>query len=562
MTAPQSPSQDAATTRKRTSDRSRTPLFKLNGLSYSYANATMALRGINLEIHHQDRLALVGRNGSGKSTLVRHLNGLLPVQQGSLLYQGAPLSATEQALLHRRVGVLFQDPDNQLFSNSLYEDVAFGPLNQGQKPPRVEQLVHESLAAVGLEQLAYKPAHNLSYGQKKRAAFAAILAMEPEILILDEPTANLDPCQERIFRELLRSFSGTMIIIDHDLLFLYEICDRAVVLADGLIQHDLSMTELMASQKELHEHGLDFTFRFACCGHQSHAQQSAAHHHHHQHSHDHPGLEGHHPPPAHTGSPLLELQHCSFHYPDHSPGIIDLNLAIHPGEHIALVGENGAGKSTLASCLLGLHQAEGYLFFQGTQLDGGDCRKLWQEVGMVFQDAADQLFCSSCWDEVAFGLQQQQPLPGDIGPRVEQALAQVGLAGYEERIPLQMSGGERKRLALATALVLEPKLLILDEPTPGLDPASEQLLLTLLEELPMATLLISHDLFFIQRLCSRTVVLHQGQVVRDYSTAEFLEDEGLQALNGLDYQYKNACYQQIQTLQRDERSGASWQPER
>ncbi len=523
-------------------------LFKLSDLTYTYPDGTRALNGISLDINQQDRVALVGRNGSGKSTLIRHLNGILPVQKGDLLYQGEPLSHKRTAELRLHVGILFQDPDSQLFCNTLYDDVAFGPMNQRKDRDEVDNLVRTCLSTVGLEPLMHKPAHRLSYGQKKRAAFASVLAMQPDVLILDEPTANLDPRQEKIFMDILIEFPGTLIIIDHDLLFLYEICDRAVVLSDGHIHHDVSMDELIRHQEALREHGLDFTFRFTCCGHH-HPDSHNHHHHHHHHTHAHTGETMHLQPDESSPVPVLELQHYTFTYPDNSRGITDINLSINQGESLALIGENGAGKSTLASCLIGLNQGEGYLLCHGRQVTKKERRTLWQRVGMVFQNAADQLFCPSCWEEVAFGPQQMKLPKLEVEQRVKEALQHVRLIGYENRVPLNMSGGERKRLAIAAALAMQPEILILDEPTPSLDPRNEAILMEVLAALPVTKVLITHDLFFIRRLTQRTLVLHQGRIVRDYATDDFIADDHLQVINGLDYTYKNACFQKIHDMQ-------------
>ena len=531
-------------------DDERTTLFSLRQLAYTYPDGTPGLHAIDLDIFPEDRLALVGQNGSGKSTLIRHLNGLFLAQSGRCSYQGEPITEAMVQGLRQKVGILFQDPDDHLFCNTLYDDVAFGPRNQGRSPEEVERLVHYWLGEVGLEAVMYKPAHHLSYGQKKRAALAAILAMEPEVLILDEPTANLDPRQEAVFRRLLKDFCGALIIIDHDLLFLYGLCNRAVVLARGEVHHDYSFQQLAAEPRALREHGLDFTFRFTCCGH--HHDHEVGHHHHHHATHDH-GHEGVHLAEE-TGEkqPLIELQHYNYRYPDGSPGVRDINLSLFSGETLALIGENGAGKSTLSHCLLGLHRPaakEGFYLLEGKALDRQGYQQLWRRVGMVFQNAADQLFTPSCREEVAFGPKQLGLSKKEIERRVNKALELVGLGGYEERPPLHMSGGERKRLAIAAALSLEPEVLILDEPTASLDPRSEELLLQILADLPITKILVTHDLFFVHRLCSRTVVLHQGRIIRDYATREFLADEHLQAVNGLDYTYKNSCYQEIQALQ-------------
>lgn len=525
-------------------DLHRPTLFTLDRVSFRYPDKSPALREVSLEIRQGDRIALVGRNGSGKTTLVKHLNGLHACQEGTVTYRGKPLSETILRELRLTTGVLFQDPDDHLFCNTLHDDVAFGPMNQGLDRQTVETRVEERLSAVGLGHLRGKPAHHLSYGQKKRAAFAAIMAMNPQVLILDEPTANLDPRQEKVFKELLMAYTGTLIVIDHDLLFLYDLCDRAVVMSEGGVHHDYSFDELVSQPAFLRDHGLDFTFRFSCCGH--HHPVHVHSHHHHTHEHGNGALHAH---AGDSAMPLIELQHYSFRYPDGTQGLHDVNLSIFKGDTMALVGENGAGKSTLAGCLLGLNRGQGYFFVNGEKVDNGQRSSLWRRVGMVFQNAADQLFTPSCREEVAFGPSRMGLKGRELQERVEEALSTVRLQDFADKVPLNMSGGERKRLAIAAVLAMRPEVLILDEPTAGLDPRGEELLMEILQGLGLTTLLITHDLFFLERLTTRTVVMHGGEIIRDYSTAEFLADDHLQSVNGLDYAYKADCGRRIMALQ-------------
>ncbi len=516
------------------------PLYELVHLSFAYPDGKEALHDISLRIYQGDRIALVGQNGSGKTTLVKHLTGLYQPQKGALLYKGSPLQGDLLKDVRLEVGVLFQDPDDHLFCNTLYDDVAFGPMNQGLPENVVDQRVRRALSDAGLDDLMYKSAHLLSYGQKKRAAFAAIMAMRPAVLILDEPSANLDPKQEKIFREMLAAYEGTIICINHDLLFLYGLCERAVVLSDGNIHHDFNFNDLVSHPASLREHGLDFSFRFSCCqGEAPHVHVAKA-------------LEA-------SGkvaavqqgmfAPLLELTNYSFSYPDGTIGLRGVDLALWPGDKLALIGENGAGKSTLATVLLGIKQGRGGYLLDGVALNRKRRQELWRRVGMLFQNSADQLFCPSCWEEVAFGPRQLGCSKAEIVARVSEALRLVKLSGYDERVPLNISGGERKRLAIAAALSMRPEILILDEPTAGLDARGEALLLNILKDLPMTIILISHDLFFVQSLCRRTIVMHQGQVIRDYSTAELLHDGHLESVNRLDFTYKNSCGMEIMALQ-------------
>jgi energy-coupling factor transporter ATP-binding protein EcfA2 len=530
-------------------DRSATPLFEIQSLVYHYPDGHAALNGIDLTFYQGERIALVGQNGAGKTTLVKHLNGLQRPQSGTVLYQGKPIEGEHLVAARLQIGMLFQDPDDQLFCNTLDEDVAFGPQNQDLSRRVVENRILISLRKLGLEPLRYKAPHHLSYGQKKRAACATLLAMNPEVLVLDEPTANLDPRQEKLFVELLGEFTGTLICISHDLPFLYGLCSRAVVLEKGKIHHDFSMQDLVSHRDYLREHGLDFTFRLSCCRddgehpeeHPAHSVASAI-------SiavprHDAARQE------AFNSQTLMRLQEYSYRYPDGTWGVRGAGMAIRDGESVAIAGENGAGKSTLVSCLAGILEGEGVYAFAGKPVLGKYRKELWRHIGLVFQDPADQLFCPSCREEVAFGPKQLRLASAEIKTRVEEALALVRLTGFEGRVPHHLSAGERKRLALAAVLSMRPQVLILDEPTANLDPRSEELLCEILQQLKVTKLLISHDIDIISLLCERTLVMHGGRLIRDYSTSAFLNDGQLISINGLDYTFKNACCREIMKLQ-------------
>lgn len=522
------------------------PLIAVEKVSYVYPDGRRALEDIDLSVQEGDRIALVGQNGSGKTTLAKVLNGLYTPRRGRVCYAGGLLEGDHLLRARTEIGLFFQDPDDHLFCNTVYEDVAFGPLNQGWDPQEVDRRVREAVEHVGLEAFLYKPAHHLSYGQRKRAAFAAVLAMKPRVLILDEPTANLDPRQEAVFVELLKKFQGTLIVISHDLLFLYGLCSRAVVLEHGRIHHDYTLDALVAHRPSLREHGLDFSFRFSCCGiHEpgriepsadsGNAQESG-------------GPEGRSSRGAEV-FPLIQLKDFAYRYPDGTWGVRCIDLSVHAGEKLALVGENGAGKSTLAACLQGLRLGRGTYRFDGKAVDEKRRKRLWRHIGMVFQDSSDQLFCPSCREEVAFGPRQMGLAAAEVDRRTREALARVGLEGFEDRAPHRLSGGERKRLAIAAVLGMHPRVLILDEPTSGLDPRSEERLLEILRELRVTLVVISHDVHFLSLLCERTVVMHGGRIIRDGPMDAFLNDEHLDSLNGLAYTYKSECRRRILRLQ-------------
>ena len=513
-------------------------LFQLTDLNYRYVNGPRALSDVNLEVAAGDRIALVGQNGSGKTTLIKQLCGLLLPETGAVCFKGEPLGGDHLERSRLEIGLLFQDPDDQLFGHTLIDDVAFGPSNQGLSRDQARKASLRALDRVHLADRAYKPPHHLSFGQKKRAALAGLLAMQPAVLLLDEPTANLDPSQEQVFLDLLLDYKGTLVCISHDLLFLYELCNRAVVVKKGQIAHDYTMDDLVAQRSELRAHGLDFSFRLApsvsgadngpCA-----ACQIAA--------------------PSETAGqpPMLEMRDYDFQYPDGTRALAGIDFSIASGERIALVGENGAGKTTLLSCLLGLQQGKGHYQFEGQPVTRRLRKHLWRNIGMVFQDSADQLFCPSVEEEIAFGLKQMGAPKKEIRQRTAQALSLVRLEGFEQRVPLHMSGGERKRLALASVLAMSPKLLILDEPSAGLDPQGEELLLSILNNLDVSLLLVSHDMFFVSALTHRTVVMHQGAVCQNLSTNAFFKDPGLGNLNGLAYTFRKRCGEAIRALQHE-----------
>ncbi len=518
------------------------PLFSMRGVFYRYPDDTRALSDIDLDIAEGDRIALVGQNGSGKTTLVKQLCGLLPPTAGEVLYKGRRLEGGHLDRNRLEIGLLFQDPDDQLFGHTLLEDTAFGPRHQGLSRQDAEQAARRSLQRVGLLDMAYKAPHNLSFGQKKRAALAGLLAVRPKVLLLDEPTSNLDPHQEEVFLNLLKDFSGTLICISHDLIFLYELCDRSVVLHQGRIQHDYTLRELVSQRQSLREHGLDFSFRLIHTASSCEPTQSRL-------------LKGSHrslfPPDVSEEKSLVVLRDYRYRYPDGTRALHGINLTIQDNERISIVGENGAGKTTLLSCLIGLRQGLGEFRFAGRLMTPRWRKTLWRRVGMVFQDCADQLFCPSVREEITFGLHQLGYSRAESRKRMTQSLSMVHLEGFEERVPLYLSGGERKRLALACVLAMAPKLLILDEPTAGLDPRGEELLLDILCNLDVTLLLVSHDMFFVNKLTRRTLVMHNGLILEDMPTHAFLQDKRLGNLNELSYTYRRRISSAILAMQHE-----------
>jgi cobalt/nickel transport system ATP-binding protein len=234
----------------------------VHGLVYSYPDGSHALRGVDLDITAGERVAVLGPNGAGKTTLILHLNGILLPQAGEVAIGGMPVTKANFKEIRRRVGVVFQDPDDQLFMPTVRDDVAFGPANLGLPGDAVEARVHAALDAVGMDGAGGRPPHHLSFGQRRRVALATVLAMDPQILVLDEPTSNLDPAARRDLADILVTLPVTAVIVTHDLPYALELCPRSVILNDGAIVADGPTADLLGDAELMAANRLELPFGF------------------------------------------------------------------------------------------------------------------------------------------------------------------------------------------------------------------------------------------------------------------------------------------------------------
>lgn len=240
-----------------------TAALEVRGLAFAYPDARQVLFGVDLEVRPGERVALLGPNGAGKTTLALHLNGILTPGAGSISVFGLPVAKANLAEIRRRVGIVFQDPDDQLFLPTVAQDVAFGPANLGLRGRELEQRVAEALAAVGLPDFGDRAPHRLSLGQRRRVALATVLAMRPDLLVLDEPTSNLDPAARRELAEVLTGLELTVLMVTHDLPYALQLCERAVVICDGVIAADGPTRDLLADAELLRAHRLELPYGFA-----------------------------------------------------------------------------------------------------------------------------------------------------------------------------------------------------------------------------------------------------------------------------------------------------------
>jgi len=473
-------------------------MIHVEGLSVRYGSV-LALEDISFELGAGECLLVAGPSGCGKSTLGRVLSGLIP---GSIPAQvRGKVCIADMDVLHqplpqvsRQVGMVFQNPSSQLFHLRVEDEVAFGPRNLGLPEAEVQQRVNWALEAVGLKGFEDQNPINLSGGQKQRVAIAAALAMRPQVLVLDEPTASLDISgTEHVMaalKELRQRLGLTLVLIEHRLAEAAVLADQALVLDAGRIVAQGGVDQVLGDRDLLQKLGLRRPLEGALPpwenlltpNHQTKA-----------------GIEA-----------VLELQEVSAGY-DRRLVIHDINLALYPGEFAALIGENGAGKSTLGLAAAGLIKpARGRVRFIG-----GKKPRPGLDVSLLFQDTQEQLFTSSVDDEIAFAPRNYRMYDPEQHARI---LAETDLSTLRARQPTTLSAGQQQRTAQGACLSLKPRLLILDEPTMGQDWGHLERLMAFLVELNrlgMAILLITHDYKLVYRFADRVMLMQEGRIILD-----------------------------------------------
>ena len=237
----------------------------IEDLAFAYPDGNQALFGVNLKVKRGERVALLGPNGAGKTTLILHLNGILNSGHGRVFVADKLVDTKDKDGLKQirsKIGIVFQDPDDQLFMPTVGQDVAFGPYNMGARDSELDKIVNDALSLVGMLEYKDRPPHHLSFGQRRRVAVATVLAMKPEILVLDEPSSNLDPASRRELADILRSLEITMIMVTHDLPYAYELCERSLILSGGVIAADGKTRELLMDVELLKKHRLEMPVGF------------------------------------------------------------------------------------------------------------------------------------------------------------------------------------------------------------------------------------------------------------------------------------------------------------
>lgn len=546
-----------------------TPIIRIENLYHTYNTgsdrAVPALRGVNLTIQPGEYVAILGHNGSGKSTLARHLNGLLLPTTGDVwVKEWNTQDKSALRAIRTTVGMVFQSPDNQIVATIVEEDVAFGLENLGVPHDEMMQRVNWSLAQVDMWAFRHRAPHLLSGGQKQRICIAGVLAMHPEVLVLDESTAMLDPLGREevlaVAHRLHHEQGVTVVAITH---FMQEAvaADRVLIMAEGQIVLQGTPRELFRQADRLralhldippitelalalHAHHPTFPpdvlttaeFREALQRHVGPITQHAI------------GNRQHATPSEKRKTenekrPVIQLNHVAHDYMRDTPlqvrALHEINLTINKGEIVGIIGHTGSGKSTVIqhmNALLRPHGGQVIILGHDTSDNQVDVRELRQRVGLVFQFPEAQLFERYVGDDIAYGPRNLQLSREQVRERVRRAMAAVGL-GFEEfkdRMTFGLSGGQMRRVALAGVLALEPEILVLDEPTAGLDPEGRQQLMEsilALHQQGTTLVLISHNMDELAAICNRLYVLANGRTVMEGTPAQvFAYVDQLQAL--------------------------------
>lgn len=510
----------------------KSTMITARDLSYQYiTSASPVIKHISLTVNRGDYLAVVGPSGSGKSTLCLTFNGIIPhsitgIMSGDVVVDGLNTREHPVYELAEKVGIVLQNPESQLFAMSVEEELAFGPENLGLPREEILVRVEEGLAVTGIQDRDRFP-FSLSGGEKQKLAIASMLTMQPSYLVLDEPTSQLDPRgKEEVYSvlEMLHRKGVTLVLIEHDTEHVAEHARTVIVLKEGGVVTCGSPKEVFSRVEEMRELGIqvpgvaEFTFElykrgivkevcttlaetaFVVEDLKKKVRKKT------------PPKE-----PVRQGEPIIEVRELSFKYDQYV--LRGITFTLHQGEILAIVGQNGSGKTTLVKHFNGLLRPfQGEVIVNGESVKKKSVAEMARQVGYVFQNPDHQIFADTVFDEVEFGLKNLGVPEPERKARVLNVLNETNLRQYENTHPAALSGGEKQRLALASVLVMNPSILILDEPTTGLDLKSSRSIISLVKNLHHqnhTVILVTHDMNLVAEMAQRILILREGKLVAD-----------------------------------------------
>ena len=513
-------------------------MIKIENFTYTYPGRSVStIKDLSAGIPRGEFVLLTGPTGCGKSTLLKAINGLIPHlvggrMEGKIEIDGLDTRKADISTLSRKVGLIFQNPDDQIFSTVVQDEVAFGPENLALPRKTIRQGIDEALKLVGLDEFQHRGTYMLSGGEKQRLAIASVLSMSPEILILDEPFAQLDPRGTTEVLKTIRALNDngmTVILVEHRIHEVAHLVDRIMVMGKGRIVLDeepraaferidvfkefglrvpesAEISRVMGFKKaaltlEEIKKGIGSGIRPPFAPSRNQASPET-------------------PEKEDSGKTALEMEGVCFQY-DRGAGFVlkDVSLSIRKGEVVSLMGNNGSGKSTLLLHFAALLKpSRGRVTVLGRDTHRLEARQLAGMVGVVFQDPTLMLFNETVWQEVAFGPRMLHFGETKLRQKVEEAMDAMGIAGLRDENPLSLSGGQRLRVALASISSMQPEVILLDEPTSGQDKSNSDRLLKYLYELSgkgITILFTTHDIEAAIRYSDRILVMNNGKIIAD-----------------------------------------------
>ncbi|MCK5289538.1 MAG: ABC transporter ATP-binding protein [Candidatus Aenigmarchaeota archaeon] len=515
-------------------------MIQITDLSFEYSGDEKVLRNINLEID-KGFFSLVGVSGCGKSTLCLALNGLIPHEIGGKISGKVEVSGLDTQKhpikeLATHAGMVFQNPESQLFALSAEDEIAFGPSNLALPYSEVKKRVDKVLKQLDIEYLRNKSPEEMSSGEKQKVAVASALAMEPEILVLDEPTANLDPAStEEIFR-LLKRLSRDMLVFvaEHDIAKVLRYSDMVAVMDKGTIVMQGTPREIISNPEigkylylpkicriceKINVNPIALTVSELVEKVRVRKKLKVK-----------KQAKG-------KGEFIVEIKDLCFGYSKEKPVLDNVNLCVKKGEFLAIVGENGAGKSTLALHLNGLLKpVSGKIFIGGSDTEDSKVSFLSRTVGYVFQNPDLQMFEDSLIDEISFGPKNLGLDEKKINERVYEALGYTGLETFSDSDPFSLSAGQKRRVTIASILSMKPQVIVLDEPSTGLDIKTAESLMELVSKLNSSghtIIMITHDMDLVADYAKRVVVMKKGRIIADDDTRAVFRNDRLMAESNL-----------------------------
>ncbi len=530
----------------------KSPVISFKDFSFQYrAQKKPTLTGINLDIYPGEKVLIAGPSGSGKSTLAGCINGLNPFSNpgestGSLIVDGVDAMHSSIFELSAHVGTVLQDPDGQFIGLTVGEDIAFALENSCIPQDKMHEITKHAAELVGIEHhLDYAP-HELSGGQKQRVSLAGVMVDEVKILLFDEPLANLDPAAGKqaieLIDEIQKKTDTTVLIIEHRLEdVLWRNVDRIVLVNEGTILADLTPDELLSTSL-LADNGIReplYVTAMRYAGIDITKEKKPAHA-------DSVVLDESDQEKLRNwfsaqpfsqkepeGEPLLEVKNLSFGYNKGQQTLKNVSLSVKKGEMVSIVGRNGAGKSTFSKLVCGFEDPnQGEIFFEGQDLLKENIRSRAKKIGYVMQNPNQMISKTMIYDEVALGLQKSGKSEEEIRKKVEDTLKICGLYPFRNWPVSALSFGQKKRVTIASVLVQDPKLIILDEPTAGQDFKHYTEIMEFLRglnEQGVTVIMITHDMHLMLEYTPRALVFSDGQMIADCRASQVLCDPELVA---------------------------------